>query len=319
MKEVDTTVAPDESSRQTPGRSPVTAPDPAALRAHLLAAVPAATASGARVLTALLEDPVAAAQLTVTDLAGRTGTSEATVVRTARSLGFAGYPQLRLALAAAGPAPAPAALLTESPEDAPDLAGVVATLTALESEALHATARTLDLGALGAAADAVHGARAVDCWGIGASGLLAADFDHKAVRVGLLTRLRTEGHAALVSSETLGPDDVALVVSHSGRTPDVVAAAGRARDRGAVVVAVTSSAGSPLTETADLLLLATGRETAYRAGAMASRAATALVLDCLYVAVVQRLGDRAGDALQRTYRAVEEPRSAEGGRPRRRR
>ncbi len=91
-------------------------------------------------------------------------------MRTARSLGFAGYPQLRLALAAAGPAPAPAALLTESPEDAPDLAGVVATLTALESEALHATARTLDLTALGAAADAVHGARAVDCWGIGARG-----------------------------------------------------------------------------------------------------------------------------------------------------
>ncbi len=102
---------------------------------------------------------MAAAHLTVTDLAARTGTSEATVVRTARSLGFAGYPQLRLALAAAGPAPAPAALFTESPEDAPDLAGVVATLTALESEALHATARTLDLAALDAAADTVHRAR----------------------------------------------------------------------------------------------------------------------------------------------------------------
>nr|WP_281372953.1 MurR/RpiR family transcriptional regulator [Kineococcus aurantiacus] len=274
----------------------------------MLAAVPSATASAARVLAELLDDPAGAAQLTVTDLAARTGTSEATVVRTARSLGFAGYPQLRLALAASGPPAEPAALLTGSPEDADDLAGVVARLAALESEAVHATARTLDLDALDAAARAVHAARLTDCYGIGTSGLLAADFDHKAVRVGLTTRLRTEGHAALVSSETLHPGDVALVVSHSGTTPDVVAAARRARERGATVVAVTSAAGAALATTADHVLLATGRETAYRAGATASRAGATLVLDSLYVAVAQRLGEAATGTLRRTYRAVEEPR-----------
>jgi DNA-binding MurR/RpiR family transcriptional regulator len=137
--------------------------------------------------------------------------------------------------------------------------------------------------------------------------------------VGLLTRLRTEGHAALVSSEVLDAGDVALVVSHSGRTPDVVTAATRAHRRGAVVVAVTGAAGSPLAATADHVLVASGRETAYRAGAMASRASSLLVLDCLYVAVVQRLGSSATDVLQRTYRAVEEPRSADGARPNRRR
>ncbi|WP_432542897.1 MurR/RpiR family transcriptional regulator [Kineococcus sp. SYSU DK002] len=288
-------------------------PDPASLRAHLLAALPAATASGARVLTALLEDPAAAAQLTVTDLAARTGTSEATVVRTARSLGFAGYPQLRLALAAAGPVPEPAALLTGSLEDPADLADVVTTLAALESEAVTATARTLDLTALAAAADDLRAARVVDCYGLGVSASLAADFDHKAVRVGVLTRLRTEGHAALVSSETLRAGDAAVVVSHSGTTPDVVTAARRARARGAAVVAVTSSPGSPLASGADHVLLATGRETAYRAGAMASRAGTALVLDCLYVALVQRLGGSASDTLRRTLEAVEEPRTGRRG------
>ena len=322
MKEVDTTVSARESSRQTPpGRSPVNDPatDPTTLHAHLLSALPSATASAARVLRELLDDPAGTAQLTVTELARRTTTSEATVVRTARSLGFAGYPQLRLALAAAGAAHEPAALLTGSLEESADLATVVATLAAVETEAITATARTLDVVALAAAADAVHTARVVDCYGIGASGLLAADFDHKAARVGLLTRLRTEGHGALVSSALLEPGDTALVVSHSGRTVDVVTAARQARDRGATVVAVTSSAGSPLAGYADHTLVATGRETAYRAGAMASRASSLLVLDCLYVAVVQRLGSSATAALQRTYRAVEGPRSADGVRPVRRR
>lgn len=297
----------------------MTAPEPAHLHAHLLAAAPSATASGARVLQVLLDDPAGAAQLTVTDLARRTATSEATVVRTARALGFAGYPQLRLALAAAGAHREPAALLTGSPADSTDLATVVATLAAVEAEAVTATARTLDVAALAAAADAVGTARVVDCYGLGASGLLAADFDHKAARIGLLTRLRTEGHAALVSSALLVPGDVALAVSHSGRTPDVVGAARQARERGAHVVAVTGSPGSPLTAHAHHVLLATGRETAYRAGAMASRAGSLLVLDCLYVAVAQRLGPAATAALRGTYRAVEGSRSAEGERPVRRR
>nr|WP_276612143.1 FAD-linked oxidase C-terminal domain-containing protein [Kineococcus vitellinus] len=280
-----------------------------------MAAVGSAPASVARVLRVLLDDPAGAAQLTVTDLARRTGTSEATVVRTARSLGFPGYPRLRLALAASAAAGAPAALLTGTLDDGSDLATVVATLAAVEAEAVAATARTLDVAALAAAADAVAGARVVDCYGIGASGLLAAEFDHKAARVGLLTRLRTEAHAALVSSALLGAGDVALVVSHSGRTRAVVAAARRAAANGARVVALTSAPASPLAAAADHVLVATGRETAYRAGATASRASSLLVLDCLHVAVAQPLliTDEAARAAVATDRSGHRPASLPDG------
>lgn len=281
-------------------------PEPAALHGHLLAGLASATASAARILQVLLDDPAGAAQLTVTGLAARTRTSEATVVRTARSLGFAGYPQLRLALAAsaAGPA-APSAQLAGGLDRSTDVATIVATLAAVESEALAATASTLDVRALTAAADAVAAARVVDCYGIGTSALVAQDFDHKASRVGLVTRVRTEGHAALVSSTLLAAGDVALVVSHSGATPDVVTAARQARDAGATVVAVTGSAGTPLARQAHHVLRATGRETALRAGAMAARTSSLLIVDALYVAVVQRLGDPADAALQATFRAVD--------------
>ncbi|NIZ91260.1 MurR/RpiR family transcriptional regulator [Kineococcus rubinsiae] len=286
------------------------APRPAALHAHLLAALPSATASLSRVLQAMLDDPGACAQLTVTDLARRAATSEATVVRTARALGFAGYPQLRLALAAsavAGTAPPALGLLTGTLTDADDPAHVVATLAAVEAEAIAATARTLDVAALSAAADAVAGARVVDCCGIGASAVVALDLDHRLGRVGVVCRPRTEGHAALVSAAGLGPGDVLVAVSHSGRTADVVGAAREAAARGATVVALTSTAASPLTAAASHVLLAAGRETAYRAGSMASRTGSLLVVDCLYVTVVQRLGEPARQSLERTYRAVTGP------------
>ncbi|MCI2237525.1 MurR/RpiR family transcriptional regulator [Paenibacillus sp. TRM 82003] len=283
-------------------------PAPGVLRAHLLAAVPAATASAARVLRVLLDDP-GAAHLTVTDVAGRAGTSEASVVRTARSLGFAGYPQLRLALAAAGGADAadaaePVALLTGDLTEGGDLTAVVATLAALEREAVTATVGTLDVGVLAAAAEAVAAARVVDCYGVGVSALVARHADLGAARLGLVSRLRTEPHAALVSSALLRPGDVALVVSHSGRTREVLAAARRAGERGAGVVAITGSATSPLARCADHVLVAAGRETAYRAGATAGRASALFLADCLHAAVAQRLGGEAVAALRETHRAV---------------
>lgn len=285
-------------------------PGPAALHAHLLAAIPSASASVSRVLQAMLDDPGACAQLTVTDLAHRAGTSEATVVRTARALGFAGYPQLRLALAASaveGTAPPALGLLSGTLTETDDTAQVVATLAAVEAEAIAATARTLDVAALSAAADAVAAARVVDCCGIGASAVVALDLEQKLARVGVVCRPRTEGHAALVSAAGLRPGDVLLAVSHSGRTPDVVRSAREAVARGATVVALTSTAASPLAAVADHVLLAAGRETAYRAGSMASRTGSLLVVDCLYVTVVQRLGEPARQTLERTYRAVTAP------------
>jgi serine phosphatase RsbU (regulator of sigma subunit) len=60
---------------------------------------PSMTRSMQRVADMVVNDPAGCAALTVTGLAERTGTSEATVVRTARLLGYPSYRDLRLALA----------------------------------------------------------------------------------------------------------------------------------------------------------------------------------------------------------------------------
>ncbi|MFE0423958.1 MurR/RpiR family transcriptional regulator, partial [Streptomyces sp. NPDC058953] len=76
-----------------------TPPAPAALAAKVRTLAPSMTRSMQRVAEAVADDPAGCAALTVTGLATRTGTSEATVVRTARLLGYPGYRDLRLALA----------------------------------------------------------------------------------------------------------------------------------------------------------------------------------------------------------------------------
>ncbi|CAM5704637.1 hypothetical protein STENM327S_08416 [Streptomyces tendae] len=104
------------------------------------------TRSMQRVAEAVAGDPAGCAALTVTGLAELTGTSEATVVRTARLLGYPGYRDLRLALAGlaaqqqSGRAPA---ITTDIAVDDP-IADVVAKLAYDEQQTLADTAAGLD-------------------------------------------------------------------------------------------------------------------------------------------------------------------------------
>jgi DNA-binding MurR/RpiR family transcriptional regulator len=70
-------------------------------------------------------------------------------------------------------------------------------------------------------------------------------------------------------------------------------------------VAITNFPWSPITETADLVLLTAARETAFRSGAMTSRIAQLTVIDCLFVMLAQRDIPGTIDALERTYAAAQ--------------
>jgi len=284
------------------------ADDPPDLQARVLAAMPSLTPAAARVASFAMDDPTTAAALTVTELAARAGTSDATVVRTARALGFAGYPQLRLALAAAGrpgdPAGDPGPVFAEHIADDDPLPDVVHKLAALESEALRTTAATVDQAALTAAVARIGAAHRVDAYGIGASGLVARDLQQKLSRIGLNSQVHVEEHAALTSAVLLGEDDAVVAISHSGETMSILEPVRRAQERGAATIAITNDASSSLAALADHVLLAAGRESDVRPGAMASRTSQLLLVDCIFVAVGQRLGGPARRALNLTHEAV---------------
>jgi len=280
------------------------------LRSRVLAALPSLTPAAARVAALAVEDPVSAARLTVTELADRAGTSEATVVRAARALGYSGYPELRLALAAAGggtDTPDGYALAEHVADDDP-IASVVEKLAALEAEALHTTAQTVDLPTLEAVVDAVVAAGRVDVYGVGASGLVASDLQQKLARVGVASGVHVEEHAAMTSAVLLGETDLVIAVSHSGETLSVLEPVSRARESGASTVAVTNAPRSSLADLCDHVLIAAGRESTLRPGAMASRTSQLLLVDCVFVGVAQRLGAPARHALRLTHDALTTPR-----------
>ena len=141
--------------------------------------------------------------------------------------------------------------------------------------------------------DAIDGAGRIDIYGAGASGFVASDFQQKLHRIGRTAFYFPDVHTALTSAALLGKGDVAIGISHTGTTSDVVEVLEQARARRATTVALTNFPRSPITEVADYVLTTAARETTYRSGAMASRLAQLTVVDCLFVGVAARNRARA--------------------------
>jgi len=278
---------------------------PADVVARIRAMLPGMTPAEARIGRILQADAAAAASLTVNELADRASASTATVVRTARRLGFDGYPQLRLALAAHGGSTPPDAgvPLEADIAESDGIAAVLAKLAAFESEQLRATAELVDPVVLDAVIALIRSARRIDVYGIGASGLVAMDLTAKLSRVGLDVRAHTEHDAAMVSACLLSPADLAIGLSHSGENPGTVGPLRSARSAGAGTVAITGAPRSRLAGHAEHVLVTAGREFGFRSAAMASRTGQLMLVDGIFVGVAQTLpGARA--ALERTYAAV---------------
>lgn len=269
--------------------------------------LPALPPAERRVAEGILAQPADIVFLSISDLATRASTSEATVVRLCQRAGFAGYPEMRLAMATQvgrSAAARPARIIgTDIAPDDP-LSDIVAKVGSSASAAISDTVEQLDIQVLEQVTAAIAAARRVEIYGIGASGLVALDLEHKLRRIGLPAAASVDGHLALTSAAVLTPDDLVIGLSHSGETLDVIDPVAEARARGASAVAITNYPRSSLAKTADHVLTTAAQESLLRAGAMASRAAQLTVVDCIYLAVAQRDHEDVVLALDRTSAAL---------------
>ncbi|KUL44896.1 RpiR family transcriptional regulator [Streptomyces sp. NRRL F-4489] len=260
-----------------------------------------------RVAETVAADPAGCAALTVTGLAERTGTSEATVVRTSRLLGYPGYRDLRLALAALAAQQATGSAPAVTADIAVDdsLLDVVAKLAQEEQQCLADTAAALDVSQLEAAVAALSSARRIDVYGIGASNLVAQDLVQKLLRIGLIAHAHSDPHLAVTNAVQMRARDVAVAITHSGRTTDVIEPLRVAFDHGATTIAITGRPDGEIAAYADhILTTSTARESELRPAAMSSRTSQLLVVDCLFIGVAQRTYETAAPALSASYEAL---------------
>ncbi|RXW33384.1 MurR/RpiR family transcriptional regulator [Propioniciclava flava] len=260
------------------------------------------------VATAILADPDAASAATVASLAREAKVSQASVVRLAHSLGFSGFPDLRVSLTqelTRRTLEREQSGLSHGRLDGDDSPGdLIGKLAFHEARTIEQTGRLIDEEGLVRVADAIAEGRPTLLLGVGASALAASDLNQKLQRIGLVSVFSTDTHMQLSLAALAAPASVVIAFSFSGRTAEVHRGMELARQQGSLLVAVTGDPESPIGRAADLVLAISAREDELRVGALASRMAQLAVVDFLFVLTAQRRGRDLDALLTQTRDAV---------------
>lgn len=258
--------------------------------------------SEARVAKAVMRNPAASVHKTLAELAAEAQVSEPTVIRFCRSVGFRGFREFRVKFAQAVAAQdkfAAAAVTAGDPQQ--DLIG---SIFGNHLNTLVKVRDALDLELVLRAVDILAAAQRIEFFGVGASGVVAMDAQHKFFRLGLPTVAYTDPHMQLMSATTLRPGDAVVAVSHTGRTKDILQSVFTAKDAGASVIAITSP-GSPLADAASLTLPVAAAEDTDLYTPMMSRLAHLAVIDVLVTGIALTGGNEMVERLRRLKRQLQ--------------
>jgi len=272
------------------------------------ALMPSLRPSEQRIARLFLADPEVATELAIAEIADRSETSTTSVIRLCKRLGYKGYKDLRLdVLREITRETYETSGFTAVPGDidrSDSLEDVIAKVSLAETLSIADTAKILDVASLRKAATAVAAAERVDIFGVGASSFVGEDLQQKLIRIGRTAVRWPDAHGAWTAATTLRPGTVAVAISHSGSTVDTISFLELARDAGAQTVAITNHDASPLADTADIVLTTAARETGFRSGALGSRIAQLMVVDCLFIGVAQVDYDASMEAIRSTYATI---------------
>ncbi|MCL5115549.1 MAG: MurR/RpiR family transcriptional regulator [Firmicutes bacterium] len=267
-------------------------------------------ASEAKVGRWILDHPQDVLSLTVRGLAERAQSSQAAVIRLCHSLQVDGFSALKVLLTAD--------LVrheTHSLRDYPELnpaAGFNTLIGAFSHGVLTSVSETIHgirEQQVEEVARLLAGARRIVLFGMAASRVVADDLYQKLMRLGYPVSNPSDVHVALMSSALLAEHDVAILVSFSGSTEEVLELARLARAKKAAIVAITQfRRKNLLADMANLVFYVTAIEPEPRIGATSSVLASMVVGDALALYMANYAREQTYQHLKATEESVRDHR-----------
>ena len=248
----------------------------------------------------LIKNPGEILPLSIVDLAEKCDCSEATIVRFSKRLGFSGYQELKISLAQESNAATASTNITA--ED---------TLSEIYDKvcndiycSLERTKLAFDQNSLKSACEKISAAKKIVIFGLGNSAAIALDASHKLLRAGCNAFAYSDNHMQVIVASHLAPGDVAIAISHSGSSKDIVEALKIAKEAGATTIAITNSGKSPIQKFSDFLLFTASDETKYNILALNSRIAQLSIINAIYFYLVYHKSEKTLESIKETERAL---------------
>jgi DNA-binding MurR/RpiR family transcriptional regulator len=220
----------------------------------------------------------------IQDIAAKTNTSPAAVIRFSKKLGYNGFAELKLDLAKDNTEEIP--LFSEKICEKDSLKTIVKKSLASDTSTVEQTYKLLRIETLNNAVQAMKKAKRIYLFGISSSGICCYDLAQKLSRVGYNVVFYNDFHMQLAATSYITKDDVALAVSYSGNTKEINVAMEHAKTQGATTISITQFIKSPLLKFSDLILYVPSQENDLRLGAVSSRNASLILTDLLYLGMI---------------------------------
>ena len=264
-----------------------------------------------RVAEQVLAHPRAVLNQPIVEIARAAQVSQPTVIRFCRSLGCEGLSDFKLRLASGLTGTVPITHVQVTTDDS--MAELGSKVLGNTASAILQMRSQLNREMIDRTIELLAQASRVEFYTVGPYGAVAQDAQFKFLRFGIPSAAYTDPRLQALAVGVLKPGDVAVVISSSGRLPELLEVADLARQRGAAVVAITASQ-SPLARKADTVLAVDHVEDAATQVPMISRILQLLMVDILAVGVALRGAAPAlGDGLAAGFEADLAPQAGEPG------
>lgn len=142
---------------------------------------------------------------------------------------------------------------------------------------------------------------------VGSSSLVGMDFYYKLSRINKRCIAHSDTHLQMTSSALMEKDDVAIAISYSGETKEVIKCVENAKSKGVTVISITkASISNTLADMSDIVLRVPFVEKSLREGAMSSRISQLAVIDMLFLGMARTNLKGIEEKLRVTRKAVED-------------
>lgn len=234
----------------------------------------------------ILEDPERIKNLTTYEIAQNCDTSQASIVRFSKKLGFSGFPDFKLSLSqdiGNRKAESHVNIMHEELKSTDSFEIIGKKVATENTRAVNNTYEITDFNELEKAVQAINSARKIMLAGVGFSGIVARDLYFKLMELGKVASFENDSHMQLSYLSTMNENDILFVISHSGKTLELFNLAKVAKNKGIKIITLTSVVNNPIRELGDIRLSTVEMKSDFRATALSPRISQLTVIDMIYI------------------------------------
>lgn len=242
----------------------------------------------------LLNNKNVAAGMTISELSLASECSTTTILRFCVDLGYEGYRDFSKSYyhdVALGEEGDDSEKIYDIDQELPSempIESVIETVSRVNIEAITNTLKMLEVEDIEKAVNIIDKASRVCFYALSGSALVAEDGVFKFQRLGINSQSYLDSHSQILSTEVMTKDDVAIIISYSGETKELIDTINFLKNSHCTIIAITMFGTNSISKLADLNIQHSSVGKGLKTYSTRSRVVQHNIIDILYVALCVR-------------------------------